>query len=800
MKPEIALHKQRPGSSNQIHKQASDARRRPLCGETTFRTTTFWAAFIGLGLVGAYYSLQWPTDVPFLTIASWRAGNRGTSAARVKGRCRSEGPVVQGSPGFPSYCDFEGSVSYDARSILLDGQRSLLLSGSIHGPRSTPGTWGPALDLAVQQGLNMMEVYVFWNVHAPISNTTLVFNGSANLGLLVDMCAERGLFVTLRIGPYVCAEWDYGGLPIWLGVTYPDIVFRSSDQRWLEAMSSFSEAIADYVRSKGLWAGQGGPIVMAQIENELDGADDYVTWCGELAAQLESSVVWLMCNGDSANNTVNTCNGEDCVSFLESHGQNGRILVDQPALWTENEGGFQLWGDAPNNPSDYFWGRTAASLAYATLRWIARGGSHVNYYMWWGGSNRGNFAGAGLANAYAYDVVLCPDGQKHQPKFDHLAAMHMALRAKATALLAKVPEPKSMGNGMLAFEFSDDCIMIESGAVTLNATLKLTEACTISPSAYAVAVVDPVSCTVIYDSATVAESSQSYRRVDSLMLDLRNWTHFDEIAALGDLGESGWTPGIVEQSQLTVATPWTQYAWYEATMLEHVAGSRLTIESDHANAWLIFVDGVYKGEAFDTTHNAEGPLNYTIHFDITLTNGSQLQLLSESLGFSNLINRWDGKSTPKFKGVVGRVLIDDREPNAAWRSRPGLAGPATTHEVGTTLPATWSTASFTLEDFPAEDNATLHLDAASLGRGHLYVNGYDAGRFWNITRGSSDSPTQRYYHIPPDWLYTDGPNKLLIFDALGGDPAQVSLVTTRLVPTDSPQMPDQIDSKLSCLI
>lgn len=707
---------------------------------------------------------------------------------------------MQGSPGFPSYCDFEGSVSYDARSMLLDGKRSLLLSGSIHGPRATPETWGPALDLAVQQGLNMMEVYVFWNVHAPINNATMIFNGSANLGQLINMCAERGLFVTLRIGPYVCAEWDYGGLPIWVGVTYPEIEFRSMDPDWLQAMSSFSEAIADYVRSKELWAGQGGPIVMAQIENELVGADEYVEWCGQLAARLETSVVWLMCNGDSADNTVNTCNGEDCVSFIESNGQSGRVLVDQPALWTENEGGFQIWGDSPNNPSNYFWGRTASNLAYATLRWIARGGSHVNYYMWWGGSNRGNFAGAGITTAYAYDAVLCPDGQKHQPKFDHLAAMHMTLRPKATTLLASVPEPKNMGNGILAFEFSDDCVLVESSAVTPNASLKLSETCTISLSAYSVAVIDAMRCTILYDSATIEESAQSYQRVDSVVIDVLNWTHFDEIAALSDLGESSWTSGIVEQSQLTVATPWTQYAWYEATVREHVAGSRLTIESDHANAWLVFVDGVYKGEAFNTTHIQEGPLNYTFHFDITLTNGSRLQLLSESLGFSNTISDYGGKTTPKYKGLVGRVLIDDRQPNAVWRSRPGLAGAASKHQVRTTKPATWSTASFTLGDFGAQDDAKLHLDAATLGRGHLYVNGIDAGRFWNITRGSSKMPTQRYYHIPPDWLNSDTPNQIMIFDCLGGDPSQVSLVASRVVATDSPHMPDQMDSALSCLI
>ena len=140
-----------------------------------------------------------------------------------------------------------------------------------------------------------------------------------------------------------------------------------------------------------------------QIENELDASDDpngdlYVQWSGDLANGLVPEIPWLMCNGDTANNTINTCNGYggDCTAFLEAGGQSGRILKDHPAIWTENEGGFQIWGDDPSHTSDYFWGRTARDLAFETLAWFARGGSHNNYYMYLGGANRGRWAGAGI--------------------------------------------------------------------------------------------------------------------------------------------------------------------------------------------------------------------------------------------------------------------------------------------------------------------------------------------------------------------------------------------------------------------
>jgi len=125
-----------------------------------------------------------------------------------------------------------------------------------------------------------------------------------------------------------------GGIPAWLQFNRPNIRFRSYNEPWLTAVSAwFSLVVA---QTRGYFADRGGPIVMMQVENELNGADErYVQWNGDLAASLKTNVPVLMCNGQSANNTINSCNGNDCTNFLRSHGQNGRVLVDQPAIWTE---------------------------------------------------------------------------------------------------------------------------------------------------------------------------------------------------------------------------------------------------------------------------------------------------------------------------------------------------------------------------------------------------------------------------------------------------------------------------------
>ena len=86
-------------------------------------------------------------------------------------------------------------------------------------------------------------------------------------------------------------------------------------------------------------------------------------------------------SGNSADNTINTCNGGDCTKFIESNGQNGRVLIDQPALWTENwMGWFDSWGGAPAGDWPSFEATAqSSSKALGIYKWVARGGSHVNF-------------------------------------------------------------------------------------------------------------------------------------------------------------------------------------------------------------------------------------------------------------------------------------------------------------------------------------------------------------------------------------------------------------------------------------
>ena len=176
-------------------------------------------------------------------------------------------------------------------------------------------------------------------------------------------------------------------------------------------MKDFVTNLVTYLTENFLFAYQGGPIILAQIENELGGdidaatenlvqvdhkgsfiankhdgtsygrldrnatLQDYADWCGDLAQTLAPEVVWTMCNGLSANNTITTYNGLfDEMSWMENHGDSGRIQIDQPALWTEDEGNYRLHTE---RRLVFLQERGVVFLQYAHSRWRAEHRDHV---------------------------------------------------------------------------------------------------------------------------------------------------------------------------------------------------------------------------------------------------------------------------------------------------------------------------------------------------------------------------------------------------------------------------------------
>lgn len=305
--------------------------------------------------------------------------------AGVHAAAAAEQPARSSTAGFLRYADFAGepyNVSYDKRSLLVNGERSYFASVGVHYPRFSEGQWDDIFLKAKNDGYNMVQTYFFHNAHQPkLSQWPWNMEGPANLTLFLEKAAKAGMFVDLRIGPYVCAEWSWGGYPYDLA-NVPGLVSRSDNPQWESYMRAVVLNVTREFRD--FFADRGGPIALGQVENELHtSSQPYVDWCGQLAEETDVKIPWGMCNGNSATNTINTCNGGDCTSFIEENGQNGRVLIDQPALWTENwMGWFDDWGQSfpAGDWTTFESTEQSASKAYGILRWTARGGSHVNFY------------------------------------------------------------------------------------------------------------------------------------------------------------------------------------------------------------------------------------------------------------------------------------------------------------------------------------------------------------------------------------------------------------------------------------
>ncbi|KAJ6906391.1 hypothetical protein NC652_024238 [Populus alba x Populus x berolinensis] len=154
-------------------------------------------------------------------------------------------------------------VTYDERSLIINGKRELLFSGSIHYPRSTPDMWPELILKAKRGGLNVIQTYVFWNIHEP-EQGKFNFEGPYDLVKFIKTIGENGMFATLRLGPFIQAEWNHGGLPYWLR-EIPDIIFRSDNAPFKHHMEKFVTKIIDMMKEEKLFASQGGPIILSQV-------------------------------------------------------------------------------------------------------------------------------------------------------------------------------------------------------------------------------------------------------------------------------------------------------------------------------------------------------------------------------------------------------------------------------------------------------------------------------------------------------------------------------------------------------
>ncbi len=149
-------------------------------------------------------------------------------------------------------------------TFYMNGKPFQILSGSIHYFRIVPQYWRDRLEKLKAMGLNTVETYIPWNVHEPKKGAFL-FDGMADVVSFVKLAGELGLYVILRPSPYICAEWEFGGLPGWL-LAEKEMQVRSSSPAFLRHVKEYYEVLLPLL--KPLQITEGGNVILMQVENE----------------------------------------------------------------------------------------------------------------------------------------------------------------------------------------------------------------------------------------------------------------------------------------------------------------------------------------------------------------------------------------------------------------------------------------------------------------------------------------------------------------------------------------------------
>ncbi|CAM8909490.1 unnamed protein product [Rhodiola kirilowii] len=699
-------------------------------------------------------------------------------------------------------------VAYDNKAIVINGQRRILISGSIHYPRSTPDMWEDLILKAKDGGVDVIDTYVFWNGHEP-SPGNYNFEGRYDLVRFLKTIQKAGLYAHLRIGPYVCAEWNFGGFPVWLKFV-PGISFRTDNEPFKRAMQGFTEKIVDMMKRERLFEPQGGPIILAQIENEYGAlskefgvaGQNYLTWAANMALGLKADVPWVMCKQDNAPDPmINTCNGFYCDRFYPNKPY-------KPKMWTEAwTGWFSEFGGTRTQ-------RSVEDMAFAVARFIQSGGSYVNYYMYHGGTNFGRTAGGPfLTTSYDYDAPIDEFGLLRQPKHGHLKELHRAIKLCERALVFADPAVTSLGLGsdQQATVFSTksgECAAFLSNFDRKSDAIVMFNETQYRLPPWSISIL-PDCRNVVYNTAQVGVQTTNIKMVPS-KVQIPSWQSYAEDPLYLDERLATTTTGLLEQINLTRDT--SDYLWYTTSVDVNPSESflragelpTLLVESQ-GHTVHVFVNGKHSASTFGSRAHRK----VTYRNQIQLRPGTNvIALLSVAVGLQNIgrnFERWD----TGIRGPVVLYGLDNGRLDLSqqkWTYQVGLRGEAMNLVSENAVSFTEWMANKAIEGrhepllwhkavFDAPDGVDpVALDMKGMGKGQIWINAQSLGRYWTAKANGNcqecsynqtfrpprcqvgcGKPTQRWYHVPRSWLRPTG-NQVVIFEELGGNPSRIELV------------------------
>ena len=309
-----------------------------------------------------------------------------------------------------------GSFTIGDKTFLLNGQPFTVKAAEIHYPRIPRPYWEHRIQMCKSLGMNAVCIYIFWNIHEQ-QEGQFNFTDNNDIAEFCRIAQKNGMYVIVRPGPYVCAEWEMGGLPWWL-LKKKDIKLRERAPYFMERVKIFEEKVGEQLRP--LTIQNGGPIIMMQVENEYGSYGEDKPYISEIRDCLRGiygkELELFQCDWSSNFEK----NGLEDLTWTMNFGTGanidnqfrrlGELRPDAPKMCSEFwSGWFDKWGGRHET-------RGAEAMVDGLTQMLDRGIS-FSLYMTHGGTNWGHWAGAnspGFApdvTSYDYDAPINEAGQ-----------------------------------------------------------------------------------------------------------------------------------------------------------------------------------------------------------------------------------------------------------------------------------------------------------------------------------------------------------------------------------------------------
>jgi len=558
--------------------------------------------------------------------------------------------------------------SFGTNDFLLDNKPFQIISGEMHPARIPREYWRQRIQMAKAMGCNTIAVYVFWNYHEPTQGVFDFKNGNHDIGGFIRLCQQEGMWVLLRPGPYVCGEWDMGGLPPWL-LKIPDIRLRCMDPRYIRAVSRYISHLSKEIRP--LLCINGGPILMTQIENEYGSYGNDQVYLSKIRSiwqrngikgpfyTADGAADYMLDAGHLRGTVIGLDPGTSAMDFDKASACEAGV----PSFTSEvYPGWITHWKDN--------WARPDSDALKNDITWLLENHKSFNLYVAHGGTNFGFTAGANsfgendyqpVVTSYDYDAPINEQGRP-TPKFFMLRRL---ISKYLRDPLPSIPKPV-------------ETISIPPIALKLYTSIwqQLPQPVT-SPQPLSMEALDQNQGIILYRTKLTGR-------------------------------KSGW----------------------------------LTIKNLHDYA-LVFLDGKF----IDTLYRGS---NNRLKLPVSGSKEPQLDILVEGMGHVNF-----GEYIIDRKGITDRVTLE----NMTLMNWTMYRLPMTDNFVKYLKPlppADERNGTFFKGTFELGKTGDTYFDTGGYGKGMIYINGHNLGRYWNT------GPQSRLY-CPASWL-KKGKNVIIVFD------------------------------------